>query len=164
MSSESSTSIEDRIAALPPLAEAMSARDLGAHIRALEALMGGKFGTLGGPSIYAEARHGTADLSIYPAGITGRGDEPRTHIKAAAWPEAFALARAWIANHTTVHRDNRIRAMALAIIDLTDQHGRCDRAMLRRREFSDAEIDTIKDAACQRASEMSANAPFAVEG
>jgi len=54
--------------------------------------------------------------------------------------------------------------MALAIIDLTDQHGRCDRAMLTRREFSGAEVDDLKDAACQRASEMSANSPFSVEG
>jgi len=83
---------------------------------------------------------------------------------APTWPEAFTLARQWIATHATVHRDNRIRAMALAIIDLTDQFGRCDRAMLTRREFSGAEIDALKDAACVRAGELAGNAPFSVEG
>ena len=143
---------------LPPLTEAMTARDLGAHIRALESLMGGT-----PAAIYSECRSGKATLSLYPNGITGSGDV-RHHVYAPTWPEAFAAARAWIANHATVHRDNRIRAMALAIIDLTDQHGRCDRAMLVRRQFSGAEVDDLKVAACQRASEMSANSPFSVEG
>lgn len=141
---------------LPPLAEAMTARDLGAHIQALEALMGGTKA-----AIYSECRYGKATLSIYPNGITG-GRDVRGHVDGATWPEAFAAARAWIATHATVHRDNRIRAMALAIIDLTDQFGRCDRAMLTRREFTGAEIDDLKDAACVRASEMSANSPFEV--
>ena len=141
---------------LPPLTEAMTAKAVGAHIRALEAMLGDR------ADIYSECRYGSARLSIYPAGITYSGNE-REHIDAATWPEAFAAARAWIANHATVHRDNRIRAMALAIIALTDQHGECTRAMLTRREFSGAEVDALKDAACQRASEMSANAPFAVK-
>ncbi len=53
--------------------------------------------------------------------------------------------------------------LTLAIIDLTDQNGRCDRAMLARREFSGAEIDALQDAACVRAGELAGNAPFSVE-
>lgn len=152
-------SIEDRIAALPPLAEAMSARDLSRHKAALLASLG-----LRGDVIFSITDEGTR-VSLYPGGIGSQNYEQRAgHLKAATWPEAITAARAWIANHATVHRDSRIRAMALAIIDLTDQHGRCDRAMLRRREFSDAEIETLRDAACQRAGELAGNAPFSVEG
>lgn len=140
---------------LPPLAEAMTARDLARHRSALVALLPGYMAYLHTRDDEAKA----ACVSLYKL---GKGTDESFY--ASTWPEAFAAARAWIANHATVHRDNRIRAMALAIIDLTDQHGRCDRAMLTRREFSGAEVDDLKDAACQRASEMSANSPFSVEG
>lgn len=144
---------------LPPLTEAMTARDLWLHEKALREALGAR----GDTSVYAW--DDGARIMLYPVGLLS--STPGYSHKSVAgrdWPEAFAAARAWIANHATVHRDNRIRAMAMAIIDLTDQHGRCDRAMLTRREFSGAEVDDLKDAACQRASEISANAPFSVEG
>lgn len=148
---------------LPPLAEAMTARDLDAHITALAKEAGADWRA---STVFLSERGNYRDPN--PASlkleVPGRDWRDNPSFDAPTWPEAFAAARAWIATHATVHRDNRIRAMALAIIDLTDQHGRCDRAMLARREFSGAEVDDLKDAACQRASEMSANAPFAVEG
>lgn len=144
---------------LPPLTEAMTAKDLLVHIDALAKEAGrGRRVTACFLSGYPD--RAAADLTIEAPGDNWRD---RPHFKGETWPEAFALARAWIATHATVHRDNRIRAMALAVIDLTDQFGRCDRAMLVRREFSGTEIDALKDAACQRASEMSANSPFSVE-
>lgn len=137
---------------LPPLAEAMTAADLIVHEQALNALVPGA----------------SVNISFISSGpyvsFHGRSGKLRDSIIGATWPEVITEARMWASTHTAVHRDNRIRAMALAIIDLTDQHGRCDRAMLTRREFSGAEVDDLRDAACQRASEMSANAPFSVEG
>lgn len=141
---------------LPPLTEAMTARDIGQHALVLREMLGGK------AEVFASADLSGAALQVYPDGLLN--SRTGNFIREATWPEAFAAARAWIATHATVHRDNRIRAMALAIIDLTDQHGSCTRAMLTRREFSGAEVDDLKGAACQRASEMSANAPFSVEG
>ncbi len=143
---------------LPPLTEAMTAKDLWKHERALRDALGPR----GDTGIYTN--QDGVRITLYPVGLLSSTPGYRTErVEAATWPEAFAAARAWIANSATVHRDNRIRAMALAIIDLTDQHGKCTRAMLTRRNFSGAEVDALKDAACQRASEMSANAPFAVK-
>ncbi len=143
---------------LPPLTEAMTARDLYQHEEDLRVVLGGR------ADVVTRARSDGVHISLYPGGIGSPGYSERAgHADGDTWPEAFAAARAWIANHATVHRGNRIRAMALAIIDLTDQHGRCDRAMLTRRDFSGAEVDDLRDAACQRASEMSANSPFRVE-
>lgn len=141
---------------LPPLAEAMTAADLSTHEKALRAALGAR------GDVYVSAVAGGASVALYPGGICSSSRDSK-HFRAPTWPEAFAAARAWIATHATVHRDNRIRAMALAIIDLTDQHGRCDRAMLTRREFSGAEVDDLRDAACQRAGELAGNAPFRVE-
>lgn len=145
---------------LPPLAEAMTAKDLAAHELALREALG-----CSKADAFLSIDRDGASIAIYPVGLLSQTPGYRyERISAPTWPEAFTAARAWIATHATVHRDNRIRAMALAIIDLTDQHGHCDRHMLRRRHFTSAEIDELKDAACQRASEMSANAPFSVEG
>lgn len=140
---------------LPPLTDAMTARDIGLSAHALREMLGGRAEVFSGASLSG------ATIQVYPDGLlkSGTGDI----FNAPTWPEAFTAARAWIETQATVHRDNRIRAMALAIIDLTDQRGRCDRAMLTRRDFSGAEVDDLRDVACQRASEMSANAPFSVE-
>ncbi len=146
-------------ALLPPLTDAMTARDLWQHEKALRSALG----ACGDTIVYT--RENGVHITLYPVGLLSSTPGYRAErVAAPAWPEAFTAARAWLATHATVHRDNRIRAMALAIIDFVDQHGRCDRAMLTRRDFSAAEVDDLKDAACQRASEMSANAPFVVEG
>jgi len=143
---------------LPPLAEAMTARDLVAHEVALRKSLG--------PSadVYFSLNGDGAVVSLYPAGmISSAPGYSSKWIYQPTWPEAIDAARAWIASHGAVHRDNRIRAMALAIIDLTDQHGRCDRSMLARRNFTVAELDDLTAAACQRAGELAGNAPFRVE-
>lgn len=143
---------------LPPLAEAMTARDLAAHKAALLASLGGR------SDVMLAVDGNGVRAALYPGGVGSPGyDQQAGRFNGDTWPEAITAARAWIATHATVHRDNRIRAMALAIIDLTDQHGRCDRAMLTRREFSGAEVDDLRDAACQRAGELAGNAPFRVE-
>jgi len=100
-------------------------------------------------------------VGLYPDGIGGT--EGATHIYVQTWPEAIAAADQWITNYKTTHRNDIVRRMALAIIELTDEHTRCDDAMLRRKKFSAGEIAEFHLAACARAGEMCGNAPFRVE-
>lgn len=143
-------------AALPPLTDSMTAADLGSHAAALQTALGGK------AEVYVSVgrRTDAAMIAIYPLGIIGHGDDQ--HIYKPTWPEVFAEARRWIASHGTVSRDKRIRKMALAIIEVTDEHGRCTERDLSRRDFSWDEIRDFSAAACERASEMAGNAPFSV--
>ena len=50
----------------------------------------------------------------------------------------------------------------VAIVDLKDQHGEVTDRLLRARDFSAAEIAEFHEAACVRAGEMCAGAPFVV--
>lgn len=83
--------------------------------------------------------------------------------KGNTWSDAFTAAFAWAATYQTIAHDGLIRRMALAIIDLTDQHGECLAVHLRGRHFTADDIAGYSVAACQRASEMSAMAPFEVK-
>lgn len=60
--------------------------------------------------------------------------------------------------------ETNIRKLALAIIETTDEHTHCTAALLRAKGFSANQITEYHAAACARASEMCANAPFVVEG
>lgn len=141
---------------LAPVTDAMTARALAAHCRAIEALIGGK-PECGISSWYTGTQ---ACVSIYTDGIGGSATAEYFH--AADWPEAFAAAYAWAAAYKPVAREKIIRRMALAVIDLTDDHGKCTVQLLRNREFSAAEIAEFSEAACVRASEFAGNAPFEV--
>src|SRR6185437_1368393 len=142
-----------------PLADAMTAADLRAECVRLGKMLGHKsrVGTMSGNEDREER---PATVSIYPTGILGNGE----FVFGATWPEAFAAAEAWIVSRATVHRDTMIRRMALAIIDLVDQHTRCTMADLTRRDSSAAEVREFHEAACARAGEMAGAAPFCVEG
>ncbi len=141
---------------LAPLADAMTAADLFAHAERLRKMIGGK------AEIYPAISGSEALVSIYPTGLLGSHNDP--HMRAPTWPEAFAAAEAWITARAAVRRDTTIRRMALAIVDITDQHTRCTMADLTRREFTDAEVREFHEAACARAGEMAGAAPFCVEG
>lgn len=148
---------------LPSLTESMTAADLVAHCRALRDELGGE------AEVYCDVRvnkysdpNKAAGVQIYPLGICSPGDNQ--HLAEATWPEVFAKAAEWVRANRTVARDKRIRQMALAIIDITDTYGRCDRSALIRRNFTSAEIDALSALACERAGEMAGNAPFSVEG
>lgn len=81
----------------------------------------------------------------------------------ATWSEMVANCEAAIATSRTAHVNATIRKMALAIIELTDEHGKCTNRLLRNRQFTDADIAEFGDAACQRAAEMAGNSPFSIE-
>ena len=106
----------------------------------------------GTPGIWLSANWPNDDYTV------GR-TEPRATF-AEMVIEARALIRAW----RVTRRNDMIRRLALAIIEITDEHTRCTAALLRAKGFSDPDITEFQGAACQRASEMCANAPFSVEG
>lgn len=143
-------------AELPPLADAMSAADLIAHEKSIAATLGPKADTYASTNRHEAGAH----IMVYPDGICGK-DRPH-HFNAPAWPEAIRQAYAWASTRKTVWRDDLIRRMALAVIDLTDQHGKCTERLLRGRDFTRDDVIEHHEAACVRAGEMSGNAPFRV--
>jgi hypothetical protein len=132
-------------ATLPPLAEAMTARDLMAWERALTKQFGGSK-----VAITIGIGFGSSD-----AYVSVRPD--------ATFPEAILAAQTWIANRPKVERNATIRKLALAVIECTDEHGKCTVAHLRAKGFDSDEI-ALHAEACQRAGEMAGNVPFSVEG
>lgn len=101
-----------------------------------------------------------ATLLVRPEGYGGGECQI---IYGKSWPEVFESARQWIEARKVTFRDSTIRKMALAVIELTDEHGKCTEAMLKRRQFSVEQIAEFHEAACQRANEMCQGAPFRVE-
>ncbi len=101
-----------------------------------------------------------ASIGIWPEGM-GTGKSPH-YIKGNDWPTMIAEAYQWIENSKVVRRDSTVLRMALAIIELTDTHGTCTAVTLERKSFSKKDIRSYHKAACQRAGEMCAGAPFSV--
>jgi hypothetical protein len=118
---------------------------------------------LGGPKmeVFFSIGHDrlVASLMIYETGMLG--DRPH-YIKHDNFPALFAEAEVWIRGRAGVRRNATIRTLALAIIELTDEHGRCTAKLLRGKRFSAEDISEFKDAACARASEMAGMAPYSV--
>jgi hypothetical protein len=145
-------------ATLPALAEAMTARDVMAWERHLSSMLGSK----GAVSLVTSTSSaGCVHCWIRPHGY-GIG-QPEHTIWAPDWPSAIRAAQEWIANRPKVERNATIRKLALAIIELTDEHGKCTVAMLRAKSFDEDEI-ALHAEACVRAGEMAGNTPFSVEG
>ena len=90
-------------------------------------------------------------------------DSPKARGEGATWREMVANCEAAIATSRLAHVNATIRKMALAVIELTDEHGKCTNLLLRNRKFTDADIAEFGDAACRRAAEMAGNAPFSIE-
>lgn len=142
--------------------EAMTAADVQAALARIAATLGGGAHV----SIVLTAEVGGSltrpywNLSANPHGICSRRDE--RIFKGATWPEVFEAAEEWAATYAPKRDEALIRRLALDIIDLTDEHGRCTEALLCGRGHSRADIAAHHEAACQRASAMSGNAPFSV--
>lgn len=141
----------------PFIAEAMTAAQMLAVEKWLAGMVGPRADMLLRPSSWNDE---AAHVAAYQYGI-GHG-EPVYH-RGSGFPEAIEKAAAWAANYQTVTRDTAIRKLALDIIDLTDRHGNCTRAMLRGRGHDAITLDTLTDLARQRAGEMAGNAPYSVE-
>ncbi len=140
-----------------PMGDAMTAADLVAHSSEIRKIVGSKCEVY----ISTHAYGGDAGVQIYPLGICGHGDDQ--FLYGATWADALQKAYTWARAYGPTQRNAAIRRMALAIIELTDEHRKCTREMLRCRWFSDTDLDAYCDAACQRAGEMAGNAPFVVE-
>lgn len=141
------------------IANAMTARDLNAHQIEMERRLGKNSHV--GLATGAFSRQGPAFASFYPDGVGGTSRPEYVH--GVSWSDVIPAAYAWIENYKIVHRDTTIRRMALAIIELTDEHTRCTAAMLERKKFDAVTIQEFHKAACYRAAEMAGNIPFIVE-
>jgi hypothetical protein len=144
---------------MPPLAAAMSPADMHAACAALREMIGPP------AQVYADVSAGPhadghATVAVYPDGICHGTTAKR--FRGMDWGALFEQARQWAVSYCVIAHDRALRRMALAIIDLTDQHGSCTADALRRAGH--AVTPEMVEAACQRASEMSGNAPFRVEG
>ena len=140
-----------------PIAEAMSASDIASACKEISAAIGGRAETW--ISVGAEYSGGNIVVFIHPYGKTSGKTET---VREKTFPQAFSAAMDWAKSHKQVRRNAIVRSMALAIIELTDEHGKCEEARLRAKDFSRDEITEFHEAACQRAGEMCSNKPFAV--
>lgn len=61
------------------------------------------------------------------------------------------------------YRAERVKALALDIIKITAEHGRCTEAALRLASYKADEIADIGDEAATMADAMAANGPFSIE-
>lgn len=106
--------------------------------------------------------HGAPWISLsaeWPRTVGGIGHTRALPTLAEMLEEARELVLGW---HAT-RRNDLVRRLALAIIEITDEHTRCTQTLLRAKGFTQPEIDEFGDAACARASEMAGNQPFSVE-
>jgi hypothetical protein len=96
---------------------------------------------------------------LYPLGICASQGE---RFSGATWSEAFRKARKWALTGGVVYSNATIRRMALAVIEITDEHGECTEARLIAKDFSREAVLTFHALACQRANEMCHGTPFSV--
>ena len=99
-------------------------------------------------------------LSIYPNGY--RDASCTKSFFGPDWASVLPVALEYASSISVVTRENDIRKLALDIIDLTDQHGNCTRALLRARSHTSEHLDDYLELACARATEMAGNSPYTV--
>lgn len=120
---------------------------------------------VGTPNAHASivlGNYGSADVSLY-ASWCGSAKEEKI---GAFGGDTFSqmLQNAWIGLDAwrVTRKNDVIRRMALAIIELTDEHTECRQRDLERKGFSTADIAEYQERACARAGEIAGNAPFVV--
>lgn len=114
-----------------------------------------------GASIYeTNAPDKCAHVCAYPNGISASLSIVG---EAATWEEAFNELHAKIIEQAAQRRAERIRKLALAIIDLTDSHNEATDSSLRQCGFSDTELKDLGSEACALADQMAGRGPFAIE-
>lgn len=79
----------------------------------------------------------------------------------------FVTMLAWFRTewekHKATHSNRTVRKMALAIIQITADHGWCTDAALRGADFSRDEIGRYGSEACADATIIAGNAPFSIQ-
>ena len=106
-----------------------------------------------------------ASIAIYARGIANQSSASlRVYAdKGDTFDALFAKAEAAWDGHVDQHRIELIRSMALAIIEITAAHGRCNRAALRMK-FPAEDIALYGADAVKEANEIAANGPFEITG
>lgn len=99
---------------------------------------------------------------VYLAAHYQHGLDDVKFFRAPTFAKAIVLASDYVVGWKTQRRETITRKMALAIIEVTDEHTECTARLLRGKKFSDEQITEYKEAACIRASEMCGNSPFVV--
>lgn len=82
-------------------------------------------------------------------------------IYADTWRDLLTKCEEKWAEFSERHAANLIREMALAIIDITADHGECSDAALRAK-FDAADVMRFGERACEQATEMASNGPFSI--
>lgn len=102
---------------------------------------------------------GTLDCTIYPNGLTR--DRGSFTVYAEDWAKLLAAVKAKWETHQGEHRKQMVRKLALAIIRITADLGRCTDAALRS-EFTKDQIKEFGALAISDANKMAANGPFEI--
>lgn len=112
--------------------------------------------------------HATADYWVKPGlgqsmvFVYPRGSGERENIICyGEWRDALDEARAIFAGRYANRATEATKALALAIIRLTFEHGECTDAALRA-DFDSSDVDRYAEAACVMASEMGEKGPFSI--
>lgn len=109
----------------------------------------------------AYAGNGFVHATLYPNGISGAGDH-RISVDAATFAEAVdKLGRAWEARKMLADKQT-IRKMALTIIEISTDQGRCSDAALRGAGFSQHQVNAMGALACEEATRLAAGGPFSI--
>ena len=100
---------------------------------------------------------------IYPNGHSARagGVAEYFSVRAGSWDELLVAAREEWAQRSDLNAENKTKALALKIIELTFQHGECTDAMLRA-DFDAAEVERYGAQAVERANTMAERGPFEI--
>jgi hypothetical protein len=94
------------------------------------------------------------NMGDYKTVVRANGDSFQAVIErlTAMWGEYKATARS-----------ERVKAMALAVIKITDEAGHCNEASLRMGGFDREEIADLGEEAAVKANEMAGRGPFTIE-
>lgn len=101
---------------------------------------------------------GSLSATLYPNGMLGK---VQLSVKFTQWNEVAPNLRAAWDQHRDLHANNVIKAMAVAVITLTAEHGECSDSALRA-EFTQQDIERYGDRAAALATEMGGNGPFEI--
>lgn len=138
---------------------AMTAAEIRRHCEDVAAVLGGGKADVKLWISAADRTPNFVTVMLCPGGV----NDPSYHFEYGdTYRDALAKARDWAQANRTTYRDKLIHRMALAVIDITHEHGQCSEALLRARNFDDADIAVLHGHACARASEMAGGMPFAV--
>lgn len=136
----------------------MNEAEIAAELKRIARLIPGGRGELYASMDSNGSVNDLVSVGIYPTGILG---EP-WYARGATFAEALSKAEASVHEKAASLVAETIRKMALAIIEITADRGRCTDAALRVEGFTQTEIEAHHKAAVARAEEMAGSGPFSV--